>query len=193
MRTVGEDRLLIAKPSMPLDVAHWQEFCITNKLIAQVAHTHRLNLDDEGQGGKPVNIRQQEQIPDVTSEGFDRLVINSAIPVLVNFQTPWSKRMVPLLGQLAKAFAGRLQVVQANISTNPELAARFRIRAVPTLLIFKKGVPVEFIVGTVPSRFIFETVCNTLGVAPRSTKTGRARDAGRWPSIWQLAFDSTLT
>jgi thioredoxin 1 len=178
---------------MPQHVAHWQEFCIIDKLIAQIAHTHRLNLDDEGQEGKPVNIRQQEPVLDVTSEGFDRLVINSPIPVLVNFQTPWSKRMVPLLGQLAEAFAGRLRVVQVNISTNPALAARFKIRAVPTLLIFNKGVPVEFIVGTVPSRFIFETVCNTLGVAPRSTKTGWARDAGRWPSIWQPAFDSTLT
>jgi thioredoxin-like negative regulator of GroEL len=139
-----------------------------------------------------VNIRQQEQIPDVTSEGFDRLVINSPIPVLVNFQTPWSKRMIPLLGQLAEAFAGRLRVVQGNISADPELAARFKIRAVPTLLIFNKGVPVEFIVGTVPSRFVVETVCKTLGVSPRLTKTGRTGGAGRCPALWQLAFDSTL-
>jgi thioredoxin-like negative regulator of GroEL len=99
--------------------------------------------------------------------------------------------MVPLLGQLAEAFAGRLQVVQVNISAHPELAARFKIRAVPTLLIFKQGVPVEFIVGTVPSRFIVETVCKALGVSPRLAKTRRARSAGRWPSVWQLAFDST--
>ena len=136
-----------------------------------------------------MNIRQQEQVPDATSESFDRLVINSSVPVLVNFQTPWSRRMEPVLGQLAEAFAGRLRVVQVNISADPELAARFKIRAVPTMLIFKKGVPVEFIVGTVPSRFVFETVCKALG-GTRLTKARRARHASSWPSLWQLAFDA---
>jgi thioredoxin 1 len=100
--------------------------------------------------------------------------------------------MVPLLSQLAEAFAGRLRVVQVNISANPALAARFKIRAVPTLLIFKQGVPVEFIVGTVPPRFIFETVCKALAISPRLTTTRRARGTGRWPWIWSLTFDSTL-
>jgi thioredoxin 1 len=139
-----------------------------------------------------VNIREREQIPDVTAASFDQLVINSPIPVLVNFHTAWSRRMGPLLGQLAEAYAGRLRIVQVNISASPDLAGRFKIRAVPTLLIFKRGVPIEFIVGTVPSRFVFETVCKTVGVSPRLIKTRRACDAGRWPSIWPLAFDSTL-
>jgi thioredoxin 1 len=139
-----------------------------------------------------VNICQQAQIADVSSESFDRLVVNSPIPVLVNFQTPWSKQMVPLLGQLAEAFAERLRVVQVNIAANSELAARFKIRAVPTLLLFQQGVPVEFIVGTVPSRFIFETVCKALGISPRLSLARRARGAGRWPSMWSVAFNSTL-
>jgi thioredoxin 1 len=137
----------------------------------------------------PVNTRRQEQVPDVTAEIFDRLVIDSPIPVLVNFHTPWSKRMVPLLGQLAEAFIGHLWVMQVNISAHPEVAARFKIRAVPTLLIFKKGIPVEFIVGTVPPRFIFETVCKALGVSPRLRKRRHTHGAGRWPSIWQPIFD----
>lgn len=138
-----------------------------------------------------MSIGQQEQVPDVTAESFDRLVIASPVPVLVNFQTSWSKRMVPLLGQLAETFGGRLRVVQVNISTDSELAARFKIRAVPTLLIFKNGVPVEFIVGAVPPRFILETVCKTLGTSPRVIRTQHARGSARWPSIWKsLAFDS---
>jgi thioredoxin 1 len=172
--------------------AYWQEFCTSTELNAQAAHRLFLNSDGEKQEEKPVSIRQEQPVPNVTSKSFDRLVIDSPIPVLVNFQTPWSKRMVPLLGQLAEALAGRLRVMQVNISADPELAARFKIRAVPTLLIFKNGVPVEFIVGTVPSRFIFETVCKTLGASVRLTKTRRARGAGRWPSIWQLGFKSTL-
>ena len=138
-----------------------------------------------------MNTGLQQQILDVTSEGFDRLVLNSPIPVLVNFETPSSKRVLPLLGQLAETFAGGLRVVQVNISADPELARRFKIRAVSTWLIFKKGIPVEFIVGTVPSRFVFETVCKTLGVSPCLTKIGGTESSGPCPTLWQLAFDWT--
>jgi thioredoxin-like negative regulator of GroEL len=139
-----------------------------------------------------VKIGQQASVMDVTSENFDQLVTNSPMPVLVNFQTSWSKRMVPLLGRLAEAFAGRLRVVQVNISAHPELAARFKIRAVPTLLIFKQGVATEFIVGTVPTRFLVETLCKSLEMSPRLARTVPARPVRTWPSIWQLVLDSTL-
>ena len=139
-----------------------------------------------------MSIVSHEAIPYVTSESFDRVVVESPIPVLVNFQTSWATGMVPLLGQLAEGFAGQLRVVQVNISTDPDLAARFKIRAVPTLLIFRSGVPVEFIVGTVPSRFIFETVCKTLGSSPKATKARSAKRAHRWPSLGSLVLDSTL-
>jgi thioredoxin 1 len=141
---------------------------------------------------KAVSIGEQTQVLEVTAENFDRLVVDSPVPVLVNFQTPWSKRMVPLLGRLAEAFRGRLRIVQVNITSNPELAARFRIRAVPTLLIFKNGMPLEFIVGTVPARFIFETVCKALGIAPRCNRPSHRRQSGRWPLRWALVFDSTF-
>jgi thioredoxin 1 len=141
--------------------------------------------------GEPMNIRQQEQVLDVTLEVFDRLVVNSPVPVLVNFETPWSKRMIPLLGQLAETFNGWLRVVQVNIAADPELARLFKIRAVPTLLVFKKGIPTEFIVGTVPSRFVFETVCKTLGFSPCSTEIGRSRDTRPCPTVWQLMCDWT--
>ena len=139
-----------------------------------------------------MSIGRQEHVPDVTAESFDRIVIDSPVPVLVNFQTPWSKRMVPVLDQLTTRFGGRLRVVQVNLSADHKLAMRFKIRAVPTLLIFKNGVPVEFIVGTVPPRFIVETVYKTLGISPRATRSRRAGHSARWPSIWRtLAFDST--
>ena len=159
--------------------------------MSNMMYPNRYDAEDGEPEEKSVSIGQQEQVFGVTAESFDRFVTDSPIPVLVNFQTPWSKRMVPLLGQLAKTLGGRLRVVQVNISANPELAARFKIRAVPTLLIFKNGVPVEFIVGTVPPRFIVETVCKTLGVAPRAMRARQTRSSTRWPSIWALAFDST--
>jgi thioredoxin 1 len=137
-----------------------------------------------------VSTTQLGQLPYVTAATFDECVLDSPLPVLVNFETPWSKGMVPLLGQLAEAFAGQLRVVRANISANPDLAARFKIRAVPTLLIFKNGVPVEFIVGTVPTRFLFEMVCKTVGTPAKVTKTSRRKTVAQWP--WRLALDSTF-
>ena len=138
-----------------------------------------------------MSIGQHERIPYVTSRSFDRIVIESPVPVLVNFQTPWSRRMVPLLGRLAQTFRGQLRVVQADISADAELAARFKIRAVPTLLIFKKGIPVEFIVGTVPPRFLLKTVSTCLGAFPGVSKARHLRNSRQWPSLWTLAFDST--
>ena len=131
-------------------------------------------------------------IPSVTAENFDRLVVESPTPVLVNFQTPWSTGMVPLLGQLAEIFAGQLRAVQVNISADPALAARFKIRAVPTLLIFKNGVPVEFIVGTVPMRFIVATICKSLGLLSKANKAQHAKSANQWPSLLPTAFGSSL-
>jgi len=111
-----------------------------------------------------MSIRRHRRIPSVTPASFDQIVVESPIPVLVSFQAPWSTVMVPLLDRLTETFAGQLRVVHVNVVDYPELAARFKIRAVPTLLIFKDGMPIEFIVGTVPTRFIFETVCKVLGV-----------------------------
>ena len=139
-----------------------------------------------------MSISQQKEVPYVTAVRFDSLVIESPIPVLVNFETPWSKGMVPLLGRLAEAFAGRLRVVRVNIAADPAVAARFKIRAVPTLLMFKNGVPVEFIVGTVPSRFVFETVCKALGGHPKGLKSRRIKTARQWPWRWKFVPDSTF-
>jgi len=139
-----------------------------------------------------MNIRLQGQILDVTSEGFDRLVINSPVPVLVNFETLWSKRMIPLLGELAETFIGRLRVVQVNIGADSELARRFKIRAVPTLLIFKQGIPVEFIVGTVPSRFVFETICKALRRSPYTPETRSTGRTTSLPMVWSLTCGWTL-
>ena len=156
-----------------------------------MAHQYRIDLVDEELEERSVSIGQQEQLVEVSTENFDQLVMNSPLPVLVNFQTPWSKQMVPLLGQIAATFGGRLRVVQVNISTDPELAARFKIRAVPTLLIFNNGVPIEFIVGTVPSRFILQIICKTIGVAPHGSRVRHAPSSTSWPSVWTLACDST--
>jgi thioredoxin-like negative regulator of GroEL len=118
----------------------------------------------------PVTLRQPRQhephgeVPYVTSRTLDRLLGDSSIPILASFQTPRSEVLVHSLEMVATAFAGALHVLRVNVRTNPDLVARFSIRAVPTLLFFKMGVPTEFIVGTVPLRFILRIACQVVRV-----------------------------
>jgi thioredoxin-like negative regulator of GroEL len=84
------------------------------------------------------------------------------------------------LGRLAKTFAGHLRVVQVNIAAHPELAARFKIRVVPTLLIFEGGLPVEFSVGIIPEHYLFEMVRKALGWGTETLEAGDRHPSSRW-------------
>lgn len=123
---------------------------------------------------------QREPLPSLTEATLERWLTESSLPVLVDFQAPWSPVMDAALGRLAKAFAGHLRVVQVNIAAHPELAARFKIRVVPTLLIFEGGVPLEFIVGIVPEHYLFERVRKAVGGGTETHKAGETHPSGQW-------------
>jgi thioredoxin 1 len=129
----------------------------------------------------PVTVRQPRQrephveVPYITSTTLHRLLRDSSIPVLVSFQTPRSEVLVHSLEMVANAFDGALHVLRVNVLTNPDLVARFSIRVVPTLLFFKMGAPVEFIVGPVPTRSMLDMACKIVGVKQKgSVRTARA-------------------
>jgi thioredoxin-like negative regulator of GroEL len=125
-------------------------------------------------------ILQREPLPSLTEVNLDRFLTESSIPVLVNFQAPWSPVMDAALGRLAQAFAGHLRVVQVNIAAHLELAARFKIRVVPTLLLFEGGVPVEFSVGIIPEHYLFEMVGKALGGRTETLEAGERHPSSRW-------------
>jgi thioredoxin 1 len=88
--------------------------------------------------------------PDVTDTSFGDEVLTSAAPVLVDFWAKWCTpcRLVsPLVADTAKTYAGRLKVVQIDIDENPEAASRYRVRSIPTLMLFKDGAPIASHVG----------------------------------------------
>src|SRR5262245_56337270 len=109
----------------------------------------------------PMNHGPTEQHSGLTLMNFDRLVLQSSLPTLISFENRWSKALIPGLGQLATAFTGRLRLIRVNPETHLELAAHLKIRVVPTLLFFKGGALVEFMVGPVPTQFIAEMLANT--------------------------------
>ena len=91
-----------------------------------------------------------ERIVTLTGSNFEQEVAQSPQPVLVDFWAEWCgpcKMIAPLLDELADEKAGQIKIGKVNVDDNQELASKFGIRAIPTLLLFKGGQVKETIVG----------------------------------------------
>ena len=91
-----------------------------------------------------------ERIVILSGSNFEQEVAKSQQPVLVDFWAEWCgpcKMIAPLLDELAEEKAGQVKIAKVNVDDNQELATRFGIRAIPTLLLFKGGQVKETIVG----------------------------------------------
>lgn len=78
----------------------------------------------------------------ITKENFETLVLKAEKPVLVDFWAPWCvycRRINPAIDQLAEQYAEKLTVGKINIDEEPELAERFQVDTIPTLLLFRNG------------------------------------------------------
>ncbi len=99
----------------------------------------------------------------VTLDTFDKDVLQSDIPVLVDFWAPWCGpcRMVgPSVDEVATEYAGKAKVFKVNVNEQPEIAARYGVQSIPTLTIFKGGQVAEQIVGAVPKQAIVQKLNN---------------------------------
>lgn len=93
----------------------------------------------------------------LTSETFDQTIANSSQPVLVDFWAEWCgpcKMLAPIVDQLAAEQADKAVVAKVDIDAHPDLAERFGIRAIPTLIVFKNGQPVNTITGVKSKSFL---------------------------------------
>jgi thioredoxin 1 len=101
------------------------------------------------------------QILEVTDATFDAEVLQSKIPVIVDFWAPWCapcRAIAPILDDLAQKNAGRIKVVKVNLDDNMEAAQRYRVTAIPTVLIIKEGQVAEQVVGGKSAHFFAELV-----------------------------------
>jgi len=88
----------------------------------------------------------------VTDSNFGEMVLQSQLPVLVDFWAPWCgpcRAISSIIDELATDYAGRLQVVKFNVDENSEVPGKYAIRSIPTLILFDKGELVEQITGAV--------------------------------------------
>ena len=97
----------------------------------------------------------------VTDASFKQEVLDSEVPVLVDFWAPWCgpcRMVAPVVDEIAQQYDGQIKVVKLNTDENPNVASQYGIRTIPTLMIFKGGQRVDMVVGAVPKT----TLSNTL-------------------------------
>jgi thioredoxin 1 len=89
-------------------------------------------------------------VVDVTDANFEQEVLKSDMPVLVDFWAIWCgpcKALGPTIDSIAASFAGKLKVAKMNVDENTGAPSRYRIQAIPSLMFFKDGKPVDQLVG----------------------------------------------
>jgi len=91
-----------------------------------------------------------DAIVHVSDASFDTEVLNSDVPVLVDFWAEWCgpcKMIAPVLSEIADEYTGQLKICKVDVDANPEIPQKFGIRGIPTLILFKDGNPEATKVG----------------------------------------------
>lgn len=94
-----------------------------------------------------------EGVLNVTTATWEQEVLKSRTPVMVDFWAVWCgpcRMIAPTVEELAGEYAGKVKVVKLNTDENPDIASRYKIMGIPTIMFFKAGEKVDQVVGAVP-------------------------------------------
>ena len=95
------------------------------------------------------------EVVHLTDAAFDKAVLKSAVPVMVDFWAPWCgpcRQIAPILDALATKYDGKIIVAKVNVDENQQYAGQYGIQSIPALLFFKDGQVVDKIVGAGPAK-----------------------------------------
>ena len=101
----------------------------------------------------------------ITEANFEAEVMQSGIPVLVDLWAVWCgpcKMIEPSVAEIATEYAGQLKVGKLNVDENPQIATKYGVRSIPTLLLFQNGELKDQIIGAVPKKQIVNKIDNLL-------------------------------
>ena len=107
----------------------------------------------------------------VTDSAFEQSVLQSPLPVIVDFWAPWCgpcRMVAPTLEKLAKEYAGKLVVAKVNTDENPEWMMKYGIQGIPTMLFVANGKIVHRQVGALPERMLRDTVSQFMEAVSQS-------------------------
>ena len=96
---------------------------------------------------------------------FDEKIATAELPVVVDFWAEWCgpcKMIAPILSEVADEQAGKVQVAKLNVDENPDIARRFDVMSIPTLIVFKDGQPVKRMVGAAGKGQLLENLSDYL-------------------------------
>lgn len=91
-----------------------------------------------------------DKITELDSSNFESTVTGGSAPVVVDFWAPWCgpcKAIAPILEELASELGDAVKICKVNVDNNSEIASKYEIRAIPTILIFKNGAVADTVVG----------------------------------------------
>ena len=106
-----------------------------------------------------------ELIKHTSDAAFENDVLKSDKPVLVDYWAEWCgpcKQIAPILDEMSKTYGDKLQIVKMNVDENREVPARFGIRGIPTLMLFKDGQVAATKIGAVPKKSLQDWVESNL-------------------------------
>lgn len=97
----------------------------------------------------------------VTEATWKELVLESPVPVLVDFWAPWCgpcRMIAPLIDEIAKQYAGKVRCLKLNTDESPGIATEYGIRSIPTVMVFTKGDKRDTVIGAVPKSTLTTTL-----------------------------------
>lgn len=101
----------------------------------------------------------------VSEKNFDQVVLQSPVPVIVDFWAVWCgpcRAVAPILDELAKEHDGKLLIAKVNVDDEPALAAQYKITSIPTMIVFNAGKAEKNIIGAMPKNAIEQKIAEYL-------------------------------